>query len=65
MGLNNFRARHSLWRFFRTVGLDPESGGYAITDTIEILGGAKPKTFEAFMRQERSALMAQAGQAPA
>jgi hypothetical protein len=29
-----------------------------VTDTIEKLGGAKPKTFEAFVREGQSELMA-------
>jgi uncharacterized protein YbjT (DUF2867 family) len=66
-GLNPHAVEHlsHLWRFFRTAGLAPESGEYAIPDTLETIGGAKPKTFEAFVREERSALLAEAGQAPA
>ena len=40
------------------AGLTPESDEYAIPDTIETVGGAKPKTFEAFVREEQSALAA-------
>jgi hypothetical protein len=29
-----------------------------VTDTIEKIGGAKPKTFEAFVRERQSELMA-------
>jgi hypothetical protein len=37
----------------------------AITDTIERLGGATPKTFEAFVREEKTAMEAEAGRAAA
>lgn len=53
-----------LWRFFRTTDVDPQSEGYAVTNTIETLGGAKPKTFEAFVREGQSALGPQTGKAP-
>jgi hypothetical protein len=39
-----------LWRTLRT-----SSSRLAVTDTIEVLGGQRPKAFEAFVRQERSA----------
>jgi uncharacterized protein YbjT (DUF2867 family) len=59
-GLNPHAVEHlsQLWRFFRTAGLNPESDEYAIPDTIETVGGAKMKTFEAFVRAQQSALMA-------
>lgn len=59
-GLNPHAIEHlsHLWRFFRTAGLNPGADEYAIPDTIETIGGAKPKTFEAFVREERSALVA-------
>jgi uncharacterized protein YbjT (DUF2867 family) len=47
-----------LWRFFRTAGLRPPVAGFQVTDTIETLGGTQPKTFEAFVREERAALNA-------
>jgi uncharacterized protein YbjT (DUF2867 family) len=44
----SIRMRSSiLWRFFRTAGLDPESGGYAITDTIEIREAENVRGFRA------------------
>lgn len=47
----------NLWRTFRTMGRRPE---LAVTDTIATLGGASPKTFEAFVREEKMALDAEA-----
>jgi hypothetical protein len=48
----------ALWKALRGAGLDPEPARLAVTDTIEKLGGAKPKTFEAFVREGQSELMA-------
>jgi uncharacterized protein YbjT (DUF2867 family) len=44
-----------LWRALRALGLDPETARarFAVTDAIETLGGAKPKTLEAFVREEQ------------
>jgi uncharacterized protein YbjT (DUF2867 family) len=59
-GLNAHALEHlsSLWKALRAAGLDPERARFAVTDTIEKLGGAKPKTFEAFVREGQSELMA-------
>jgi uncharacterized protein YbjT (DUF2867 family) len=59
-GLNAQALEHlsSLWKALRAAGLDPERARFAVTDTIEKLGGAKPKTFEAFVREGQSELMA-------
>jgi len=59
-GLNAHALEHlsSLWKALRAAGLDPEKARFAVTDTIEKLGGAKPKTFEAFVREDQSELMA-------
>ncbi|HVX78319.1 MAG TPA: hypothetical protein VHB49_19480, partial [Bradyrhizobium sp.] len=56
-GSNPHAVEHlsQLWRFFRTAGLRPPVAEFEVTDTIESLGGAKPKTFEAFVREERAA----------
>jgi uncharacterized protein YbjT (DUF2867 family) len=43
-----------LWRALRSAG--SESRSFAVTDIIEKLGGAEPKSFEEFVREERSAL---------
>jgi uncharacterized protein YbjT (DUF2867 family) len=48
----------SLWRAIRGAAIDPSDPNYAITDTIEKIGGAKPKTFEAFVREGESELLA-------
>jgi uncharacterized protein YbjT (DUF2867 family) len=53
-----------LWRAFRTrtLGLRPDAAAdFAVTDTIETLGGGKPKSFETFVREERDALTEGAG----
>jgi len=42
-----------------------QRAAFAVTDTIETLGGAKPKTFEAFVRDEQRALTAEAGRTSA
>jgi uncharacterized protein YbjT (DUF2867 family) len=49
-----------LWRFFRLSGQTTGSAGYEVPDTIETLGGAEPKSFEAFLREEEGALTAPA-----
>jgi uncharacterized protein YbjT (DUF2867 family) len=43
-----------LYRSIRTAGLDPKAARFEVTDTIEQLGGAKPKSFEEFVREEQS-----------
>jgi uncharacterized protein YbjT (DUF2867 family) len=59
-GLNAHALEHlsSLWKALRAASLDPERARFAVTDTIERLGGAKPKSFEAFVREGQSELMA-------
>src|SRR5882724_3314509 len=59
-GLNAHALEHlsSLWKALRAAGLDPERARFAVTDTIEKFGGAKPKTLEAFVREGQSELMA-------
>jgi hypothetical protein len=42
-----------LWRSLRGAALAPEAGAFAVTDTVEAIGGAPPKTFEAFVREHR------------
>src|ERR1700732_2117925 len=48
----------ALWKALRAAGLDPERARFAVTDTIERLGGAQPKTFEAFVREGHGELLA-------
>ena len=59
-GLNAHALEHlsSLWKALRAAGLNPETARFAVTDTIEKLGGARPKTFESFVREGQSELMA-------
>jgi len=63
-GFNEHAVEHlsQLWRTFRTFGLRPQAARFEVTDTIEALGGAKPKTFEAFVREEQSLLQGHADQ---
>jgi uncharacterized protein YbjT (DUF2867 family) len=48
----------SLWRAIRGAAIDPRDTNFAVTDTIEKIGGAKPKTFETFLREGQSELLA-------
>jgi uncharacterized protein YbjT (DUF2867 family) len=61
-GVSHHAVEHlsNLWRTFRTFGQRPQAARFEVTDTIEKLGGAKPKTFETFVREEQSALKAEA-----
>lgn len=60
-GWNAHAVEHlsSLWKSLRMAGLDPERARFAVTDTIEKIGGAKPKTFEQFVREQQKELAAQ------
>jgi uncharacterized protein YbjT (DUF2867 family) len=59
-GFNPHAIEHlsSLWRAIRGAAIDPNDPRYAITETIETIGGAKPKSFEAFVREGQSELLA-------
>jgi uncharacterized protein YbjT (DUF2867 family) len=59
-GYNPHAIEHlsSLWRAIRGAAIDPKDPRYAVSDTIEKIGGAKSKTFEAFVRQGQSELLA-------
>ena len=46
-----------LWRSLRNAR--SESREFAVTDAIETVGGAKPKTFEEFVREKRSVSLAE------
>ncbi len=48
----------ALWKALRSAGLNPERARYAVTDTIEKIGGARPKPFEDFVREQQSGLLA-------
>jgi uncharacterized protein YbjT (DUF2867 family) len=59
-GFNPHAIEHlsSLWRAIRGAAIDPNDPRYAITEAIETIGGAKPKTFEAFVRESQGELLA-------
>ena len=59
-GYNEHAIAHlsALWRALRSAAIDPRDPRYAVTDAIEKIGGAKPKTFEAFVREGQSELTA-------
>ena len=48
----------SLWRAIRSAAIDPKDPRYAAGNTIEKIGGAPPKTFEAFVRERKDAFLA-------
>jgi uncharacterized protein YbjT (DUF2867 family) len=58
-GYNAHALEHlsALWKALRATGLDPQTPRFAVTDTIEELGGAKPKTFETFVRESQGELL--------
>ena len=60
-GYNPHAVTHlsALWKALRAAGLDPERARFAVTDTIEKIGGARPKTFEQFVREQQTQLAAQ------
>jgi uncharacterized protein YbjT (DUF2867 family) len=66
-GWNAHAVEHlsALWKALRAAGLSPEAGRFAVTDAIEKIGGAKPKTFEQFVREQQSELAAQPAAASA
>jgi len=59
-GFNPHAIEHlsSLWRAIRGAAIDPNDPRYAVTEAIERIGGAKPKTFEAFVRETQGELLA-------
>ena len=60
-GWNAHAVEHlsALWKSLRSAGLSPEAARFAVTDTIEKIGGARPKTFEAFVREQQQDLATQ------
>lgn len=60
-GWNAHAVEHlsSLWKSLRAASLSAEAARFAVTDTIEKVGGAKPKSFEQFVRERQSELAAQ------
>lgn len=57
-GWNAHAVEHlsALWKSLRAASLSAEAARFAVTDTIEKIGGAKPKTFEQFVRERQSEL---------
>jgi uncharacterized protein YbjT (DUF2867 family) len=60
-GWNAHAVEHlsSLWKSVRMAGLDPERARFAVTDTIQKVGGTSPKTFEQFVREHQQELAPQ------
>jgi uncharacterized protein YbjT (DUF2867 family) len=54
-GYNAHSVEHlsALWKSIRNSNLSPERARFAVTDTIEKVGGSKPKTFEQFVREQQ------------
>jgi uncharacterized protein YbjT (DUF2867 family) len=65
-GINTHALEHlsQLWRSLRTAG-PPRPVRFEVTETIEKLGGTQPRTFEAFVRDEWHARLADAGRSAA
>ena len=55
-GINAHAVEHlsHLWRAIRLANTEPQASRFTITDTIEVMGGAKPKTLNEFLRKERA-----------
>jgi hypothetical protein len=58
-GINRHAVEHlsHLWRALRTAGRGLDASRSEITNTIEKVGGAKPKSCEEFVREEQDAFM--------
>ena len=61
-GYNEHAIAHlsSLWKALRSAAIDPADARYKVSETIESIGGAKPKSFETFVREGQSELLAKA-----
>lgn len=59
-GYNKHAIEHlsSLWKALRSLGVGAEKARFAVTEAIETIGGAKPTTLEAFVRQGQNELVA-------
>jgi uncharacterized protein YbjT (DUF2867 family) len=59
-GYNAHAIEHlsALWRAIRSAAIDPNDPRYAVSETIERIGGARPKTLEAFVREGQTELLA-------
>jgi uncharacterized protein YbjT (DUF2867 family) len=60
-GWNAHAVEHlsALWKSLRAASLSAEIARFAVSDAIEKIGGAKPKTFEEFVREQQSELAPQ------
>jgi uncharacterized protein YbjT (DUF2867 family) len=59
-GYNEHAIAHlsSLWKSLRSAAIDPGDARYRVSGTIETIGGAKPKSFETFVREGQNELLA-------
>ncbi|MCP3369853.1 NAD(P)H-binding protein [Bradyrhizobium cajani] len=66
-GWNTHAVEHlsSLWKSLRAARLSAETARFAVTDAIAKIGGVEPKTFEQFVRERQSELLAPAAKATA
>jgi uncharacterized protein YbjT (DUF2867 family) len=66
-GWNAHAVEHlsSLWKALRAASISPEAGRFAVTDTIEKIGGARPTSFEQFVREQQNELSSQPAPAQA
>lgn len=66
-GWNAHAVEHlsSLWRSLRAASATAEAARFSATDTIEKIGGARPKTFEQFIRERGAELVQPASAAGA
>ncbi|MEY9123041.1 NmrA family NAD(P)-binding protein [Bradyrhizobium yuanmingense] len=66
-GWNAHAVEHlsSLWKSLRAVSATAEAARFSASDTIETIGGAKPKTFEQFIRERGAELASPAVRATA
>jgi uncharacterized protein YbjT (DUF2867 family) len=62
-GINAHAVEHlsNLWRALRAAAIDPSDPRFAVTETIEKIGGERPKSFETFVREREAEFIRQAG----
>jgi uncharacterized protein YbjT (DUF2867 family) len=60
-GWNAHAVEHlsSLWKALRAASISQEAGRFAVTDTIVKIGGARPTSFELFVREQQNELSSQ------
>lgn len=61
-GINAHAVEHlsNLWRALRAAAIDPSDPRFAVTETIEKIGGERPKSFETFVREREAEFIRQA-----